>query len=426
MRIFVSIASYRDPQLIPTIDDCLAKARFPERLRFGICWQHGPEEKASRWFDDGRFKILDVGWRESKGACWARAEIMKLWEGEELFLQLDSHHRFVRYWDTKVSDQLAATGSPKPILTTYAAPFTSGDPDSFPCGERPTLVQFDRFSDDGIVLVRPCWAPDSNTMSTPVRSRFLCAHFCIAPGSFVEDVPYDPDLYFMGEEITLAVRAFTHGYDLYHPTEIIVWHEYTRSNQRKHWDDHTSGSGVKEEWHQRDSRSRKKVRSFLQNPYIGLFGCGRDRSLSDYEAYAGLSFARRRVQDYTRYNLEPPNPPIDVNWAQRIQRRRVRITIDASCLSRSARSNSRFWYVGVHDASGREIYRKDVDYDEVQRLLASDPCEITLIREFDSMVEPASWTVWPYSQSAEWLEQVTGPASSESMVWRGESSRAFG
>lgn len=33
------------------------------------------------------------------------------------------------------------------------------------------------------------------------------------------------------------MRAFTHGYDLYHPHKVIVSHEYTRSYGRKHWED---------------------------------------------------------------------------------------------------------------------------------------------------------------------------------------------
>lgn len=40
---FVSIAAYRDPDLLATIADGLAKARYPARLRFGICWQYGSE-----------------------------------------------------------------------------------------------------------------------------------------------------------------------------------------------------------------------------------------------------------------------------------------------------------------------------------------------------------------------------------------------
>jgi hypothetical protein len=39
MTIFVQIASYRDPQLIPTIKDMLGKAKYPENLRLGIARQ---------------------------------------------------------------------------------------------------------------------------------------------------------------------------------------------------------------------------------------------------------------------------------------------------------------------------------------------------------------------------------------------------
>ena len=52
-----------------------------------------------RTSDDDRFQILDIPWRNSKGACWARAEAMKLWRGERWFLQVDSHCRFAPGWD---------------------------------------------------------------------------------------------------------------------------------------------------------------------------------------------------------------------------------------------------------------------------------------------------------------------------------------
>ena len=46
-RIFVQIASYRDPQCGPTIRDLLAKADHPEQLSFGIClqWQFDNSEE---------------------------------------------------------------------------------------------------------------------------------------------------------------------------------------------------------------------------------------------------------------------------------------------------------------------------------------------------------------------------------------------
>jgi hypothetical protein len=66
--VFISIAAYRDPQLNATVKDCLSKARNPARLRFGICRQHAFDELPLPHVDDDRFRILDIPWRESKGA----------------------------------------------------------------------------------------------------------------------------------------------------------------------------------------------------------------------------------------------------------------------------------------------------------------------------------------------------------------------
>ena len=69
--IFVQIASYRDPQLLPTIKDCIEKSKYPENLRFGIAWQHSPDDvwdNLDEYCDDPRFKIVDINYKDSKGA----------------------------------------------------------------------------------------------------------------------------------------------------------------------------------------------------------------------------------------------------------------------------------------------------------------------------------------------------------------------
>jgi hypothetical protein len=309
VTIFISIAAYRDPELVPTVLDCLAKARHPEALRFGICWQRGPEEAPLPFAEDPRFRILDVDWRESRGACWARAEVMGLYQGEDHFLQLDSHHRFVPDWDVRVLEQLARTGSDKPVLTAYATPYTPGEPETF--GTEPMQMNFDRFTAEGIVLFRPSAISNHRELERPVRARFLSGHFLFAPGSFVREVPYDPDLYFIGEEITLTIRAFTHGWDFFHPTEIIVFHEYTRAyRDHKHWSDHNDTNAVETAWHVRDAASKARVKDFIDARTIGPFACGEVRTFEAYEAYAGLSFAQRKAQEYTLRHHEPPNPPV--------------------------------------------------------------------------------------------------------------------
>ena len=67
-------------------------------------------------------------------------------------------------------------------------------------------------------------------------------------------------------------------------------------------------------WHERDAVSLAKVKRLLTEPWKGRDGSDRG-TVADYEAYAGVSFGHRRVQDYTRQNKEPPNPPADSGWA---------------------------------------------------------------------------------------------------------------
>jgi hypothetical protein len=403
MSIFVSIAAYRDPELVPTLRDCIARARYPDGLRFGICWQHGDDEASAPEFDDQRVRVIDVPWRESRGACWARAEVMKLWQNEDFFLQIDSHHRFVQDWDVLLLAHMNRSGAAKPLLTSYAAPFDPGTPR--PPGE-PMQMDFDRFTEDGIPLFRPRAIPDWRALERPLRARFVSGHFLFAPGSFVNEVPYDPELYFHGEEITLSIRAFTHGYALFHPPEHILWHEYTRLNRTKHWDDHVRSRGVEREWHECDAASRAKVRRFLAGYDIGAFGCGGVRSFADYEAYTGISFRHKAAQDATLRGDEPPNRPASPNWPTEVREWRVRIGLDRARLPSAALSDPYFWYVGMHDADNAEIHREDATEEELRRINEGSDPVLWLERCFRSCRRPQMWTVWPFSRSLGWLDKI--------------------
>ena len=62
MKIFIQIASYRDPQLIPTIKDAINNAKTPKNLVFSIAWQHSVDDlwdDLSEYKDDERFRILE-------------------------------------------------------------------------------------------------------------------------------------------------------------------------------------------------------------------------------------------------------------------------------------------------------------------------------------------------------------------------------
>jgi Glycosyltransferase (GlcNAc) len=404
-QIFISIAAYRDSQIVPTVEDCLQKAQQPERLRFGICWQHDATERLGSWQEDVRFRILDVDWRDSAGACWARAQVMNLWQGERWFFQVDSHCRFAHHWDARLIGMMAQTGSAKPILSTYATAFTPGKSEVL--AGVPLLMALQGFTAEGIPHMKPLSIHDWRSRDRPLRARFLSAGFLFASGSLVRDVPYDPELYFLGEEAAMTVRAFTHGYDLFHPVEIIVWHDYERRNGVRHWHDHTEANRALVDWGERDLLSKAKVRKLLHGEPAESFSLGSVRTLAEYEAYAGLSFQLRRAQDYTTRAEEPPNPPAPADWTQEIVSWMVRIRLRRADLPEDLDDTSSF-YIGVFDELKTEIYRRDLSPAEVQAL-PLDEAEIVLVCEFQSGSIPTGWLVWPVSRTLGWQRRIEQP-----------------
>lgn len=112
------------------------------------------------------------------------------------------------------------------------------------------------------------------------------------------------------------------------------------------------------------------------------------------------------MQDYTLFHEEPPNPLADPTWSDRVRHRRVEIVLDSFDLFSA--STPKFCYVGVYDAAGRELCRRDATQAELHDGLVSEFGKIRLIREFRSEVAPAAWTVTPYAECDGWLKSVTG------------------
>jgi len=333
-----------------------------------------------------------------------------LWRGEQWFMQVDSHCRFARNWDAKLVGMMQQTGSPKPILSTYATPFEPGANEVLEGA--PLQMALQGFTAEGIPHMRPLGIRNWQSLQRPLRARFISAGFLFASGAFVQEVPYDPELYFLGEEAAMTLRAFTHGYDFFHPCETIVWHDYVRRDAVKHWDDHTEASTTAAAWGERDLQSRNKIRKLLRGEPVDAFGLGSIRTIQQFEEYAGLSLQLRRAQDYTTRSEEPPNPKPDPNWAQEIYSWLVRIRLSRDDFPPDSWNDFSFWYIGVHDEYQNEIYRRDLSRVELASLPLKEP-EMILVCELQSGSIPAAWTVWPVSRSRGWLKKIEGKFADE-------------
>ena len=409
-HIFIQIAAYRDPELIPTINDCLSKAKFPENLVFSIAWQHSLNDawdNLDAFADDPRFKIIDIDCKDSKGACWARNRLQQQYDDEEYTLQLDSHHRFIDGWDQELITmykQLQSKGHEKPLITSYAPSYNpKNDP-----AERtlsPYQMDFDRFIPEGAVFFMPATIHQHETLTEPIPARFYSAHFAFASGSFVREVPHDPELYFHGEEISIAVRAYTRGYDLFHPHKPIVWHEYTRSHRIKHWDDDA-------EWWKKNTSSHLRNRTLFEMDGLtkdidfGIYDFGTTRTLADYERYAGISFKRRRASKYTLEHRVPPNPEADDDILEDLPEITFKhcIELQKSCFMEITDYN--FWSIMYEDENNTSLYRRDCNEHEIRLHLNSSDEIIHLNNEFCCTKSPSKWVVWPHSKSKGWLTKM--------------------
>ena len=409
--IYISIASYRDPQLLSTLHDCIAKANNPDSLRFGITWQHSSDDEwdnLDEFQNDPRFTIIDIPYNESQGTCWARNLIQQNYQGEDYYLQLDSHHRFIEGWDTEcinMVEDLKLKGYKKPLLTTYAPSFDpSNDPDSR--SQDPWWMTFDRFIPEGAVFFLPASIPNWKELTSPIPSRFLSAHFIFTLGQWCTEVLYDPEYYFHGEEISLAVRSYTWGYDLFHPHKIIVWHEYTRNNRTKHWDDD-------KEWYLKNIHAHKRNRALFGidvecrcDMEFGPYDFGTERILQQYEAYAGIRFKDRAIQKYTLDNNFAPNPVITSPLHYGISFTRIfKHCIDLD-LSRFPLDDYDFWVVAFEDTDHVEVFRKDYDANEVKAILSSPVDSLRIWVEFPTNTQPHKWIIWPHSILKDWCDRV--------------------
>ena len=398
--IFVQIASFRDSQLVPTLMDLFDKADNPHDIRVCVCWQHSEEDDwdtLEHYVDDPRVDIIDVKAEDSKGVCWARNLIQQRYKGEDFTLQLDSHHRFVESWDTKLKNQimqLQCQGHEKPLITGYMPAFhPSWDKEKWT--DEPWQMDFDRFTPDGVIFFKPGGITNWENLKTPVPGRFYSAHFCFTLGKFCKEVQHDPRYYFHGEEITIGVRAFTYGYDIFHSHEMIAWHEFSRDYRPdKHWDTYSNHT-------KHNQRTYELMRGLLgidgevmEDKYkFGQFGLGDVRTVKEWEEYAGVRFEDRAVKQST---INGDLPKVSDEPFARVFKHCIDI-------HKNDIKDVDFVAVIIKDVDGNELHRRDYTMEEIEATTHGDWINLWVDAVVDS--KPTSWIVWP--NDGEWLELIS-------------------
>ena len=295
MTIFISIASYRDAELPKTVKSLYDNAHNPQDLVFGIVSQdlRGKHPKLD-WLPKDQLRMVEMHAKDAKGAGYARKIAMELYEGEDFFFQTDSHMRFAKGWDTKLKDMydwcVKKEKTNKIILSQFAAPymvltdgkdyFLKNDPDFW---DEPSWTSV-------VNTWTGVWAGNREKMSSkkhPHYSHTVLGALLFAPGSIVEEVPYDERISFMGEELCFAIRAYTRGWHIYAPNVMLAWHFYKREDRPKIWSDRMAGRS----WTDIEMASQRVQRDVLLGIEQGIYGIGDYKKYLQYQKMIGIDFA---------------------------------------------------------------------------------------------------------------------------------------
>jgi hypothetical protein len=305
--IFISIASYCDTQLTTTVADCIAKAKYPDRLRFGIMEQEVPEK---RFVIPPEYKKIirytGVMPAESRGLCWARALGMAMYYGEDWFFSIDAHMVFEQNWDEFYirKAQECMKFSNKPIITSYPCLYrlVDGKPVlDIERGVKAHVINFDCpfeivFNPSNYTILAKAITVDTDE----ILPGFGMACGCIFTlGKYVYEIPYDPQFYFEGEEQAMALRAYTHGWDIFHVPNMPIYHLMERETRTSHWDGEPDKQRP-EHWWEFKTRAMERLTQLVKYEDLGVYSLGTKRTLKEYAEFCGLDYENNVIGEKAR------------------------------------------------------------------------------------------------------------------------------
>lgn len=317
--IFVAISSYRDPELCLTLRDLFEKAYNPDRVYVGIVEQNDPKDPVTCFakntlikgkpVDPNHIRIISFHYKDAKGPTHARAICEGLWKQEEYYMMTDSHMRFEPGWDADLINMTLKSRRPRrTVITMYPEGFEREEKDgavSYKVGQRRgwRYEQIKKFNEQGILefeSVTTIVPPPKKPLHVPMYG----ACFVFGHSDILRLVPFHPDTpyLFFGEEMFMAVRLLSHGFDLLGPTHSVCYHLWKREYRKTYWDHDVIAL--------RD-KSIQLIKDIMSGKVKDeKYGMGTVRSWQEIQDYLGVEFDN---QKFTR----PHHPwKIPKNWRE--------------------------------------------------------------------------------------------------------------
>ena len=280
--IFLSIASYQDERCHNTVEMAFAQAKDPKKLVIGIFEQNAEKIEDCKLgpVANGEIRVATIPAKEATGPATARQRVANLWQGEEIYVQIDAHSKFAKHWDEIVRKSWRERPVPKCIMTTYPVNAVGMKDDKLFENDSVPVISLVYFSSKNLYMQNAMTYHEPGVYTT---SRGLGGGCLIAPGIALVEVPLDPTVegLFNGEEPLWCTRLFTAGYDILSPPRNFVSHLYERKRSEAPVHNVGINFGEANEHAWDIMREEFKTERGRRSRDLG-YGHGRVRNLSEY------------------------------------------------------------------------------------------------------------------------------------------------
>lgn len=300
-KIFVSIASFCDTDVINTIKSLKEEAFDSDRVHIGLHLQDSEDSyKKILSYNFKNLKIKFTTKELTKGVNWARNKIKEeLYENEDYFLQLDSHSRVKKNWDNILINQYKSFGLDKVVLSTYPNHFDIPDegkkyllvPNNAPI----RLVSFiNDDENDNRFRVK-----NTNSLKDyeMVHAYWISGGFFFTTKKWVKEVKYPDDINFKGEEDVMTILSYRQGWNLRLTSEATVWHNYNYKIKDEGdlagAENPTTGKIYREQNFK--YKIEDKSIDIVNNC---LFNNDFEKTTEDFENYFGIDLRNKKIEIY--------------------------------------------------------------------------------------------------------------------------------
>lgn len=287
-----------DSELVPTIKEMLSTATRPEQLDIYVANQTSKREEHGIDLTEIEYlpqvTLINIDYTKAKGVMFALGLLQNCVEPKhKYFFQCDSHMRFDEGWDEMLIRQLESKKNYKSVLSNYPGQYylDSDKRDKGPQYNYVHDVREDGSCYNGARLAHVEEFEDIEWSSIAAGTLFTRAEF-------ITEVPWDPYMWFSFQEQDLAVRAFTHGWDIYGVYPSGTYHLYSHDNKIvKSVKSENRGVNASFRFLYKIGLKSKEELSEEDLFRIDEFGIGRERTVEEFETRYSINFTTKKRYD---------------------------------------------------------------------------------------------------------------------------------